>query len=296
MIGVVAAVVHEYGGRALSQVERSWGALSFERVRWQTAEQTEGLTRRAEHQLIVTLSGTTRRTTARLEDGRAYDGVDFPGATTFIPSMRERTARYGGGVIDFASMRLDPELLDSLDGLGNTGGIEFRGVTNVPDPLAQRLALELGDELRHGGAAGGLFVDNVATMLMLHLVRRYSNLARGSFRNSPPPLTGAALRRVLDYVHDNLGDDLRLAALAELAGVERFRFSRCFKAATGLSPHRYVTERRLERAARLLRANSGLPIADIAYQLGFSSQSHLTTAFRRRFGTTPHAYRMAVRA
>jgi AraC family transcriptional regulator len=102
---------------------------------------------------------------------------------------------------------------------------------------------------------------------------------------------------VLDHIHGNLGEDLRLDGLAAVAGMDRHHFARAFKAATGTPPHRYVTERRLELAARLLRERADPPhaIADIAYRVGLSSQSHLTTAFRRRYGATPHAYRRAHR-
>ncbi|MFD0202954.1 MULTISPECIES: helix-turn-helix transcriptional regulator [Saccharothrix] len=70
----------------------------------------------------------------------------------------------------------------------------------------------------------------------------------------------------------------------------RDRFGRAFKAATGTSPHRYVTQRRVERAAELL-ARTDLPIAEIALRVGLASQSRLTTVFRTAIGATPHTYR-----
>jgi AraC family transcriptional regulator len=299
MIFRMARAVHRYGGRDLSRVDRSWDGLGFSLVRWAVPGGAEGLTRRREHLLFVTLSGRTGHTVAEMEGARRYQGVDFPGATTFIPSMRRRWSRYGGGVIDYAALRLDPgrvaaALGPEAEAAGGADRLEFTGFTNAPDPFVHQLALRLAEEARTaGGAIGRLFADSVATTLALHLVRRYAGRpGRPPDRRGPPALTGAALGRVLTYVHDNLGEDLGLDTLADLAGVDRYHFGRCFKAATGSPPYRYVVERRLERAAELLRRSAD-PIADIAYQVGFSSQSHLTTAFRRRYGTTPNAFRRA---
>jgi AraC family transcriptional regulator len=76
--------------------------------------------------------------------------------------------------------------------------------------------------------------------------------------------------------------------------MDRSRFCRAFKRATGRPPHSYVLEQRVQRASELL-AGSRRPIAEVALAVGFSSQSHLTTAFRKITGATPHAYRLARR-
>jgi AraC family transcriptional regulator len=71
-----------------------------------------------------------------------------------------------------------------------------------------------------------------------------------------------------------------------------FHFSRTFKQSIGKSPNNYIVSRRIENAKRLL-ANSNSPIADIALQVGFASQSHFTTMFRRLTGRTPKVFRRA---
>ncbi|MGC7103185.1 helix-turn-helix domain-containing protein, partial [Amycolatopsis lurida] len=165
--------------------------------------------------------------------------------------------------------------------------------TNRPDPLIRQLTLALRTEATAGGPAGSLFVDGIATTLALHLLRRYSTLTHR--RRAPAPqLTGARLRQVLEHIDDDLGGDLRLTRLTGIAGLERHQFGRAFKQATGRSPHQYVLQRRIERAAELL-TRSDLPITEIAHTVGMSSQSHLTTVFRKIVGETPHAYRQARR-
>jgi AraC family transcriptional regulator len=259
----------------------------LELARWRGGPATEGVCHLPEHLLFVTLGGSTSHTEARIEDGQHYDGADFPGAVTFIPANQRREARHGDGVLDYATIRLDPGQVPA--GFGDA--VEFAGFTNGPDPLVHQLALALREEATAGGVAGQLFIDGVVTTLALHLLRHYSSVA--PHPPSPAPrLTGPRLRRVLECIGDDLGGDLRLARLAGIAGLDRHHFGRAFKQATGLPPHQYVLQRRIERAAELL-IRSDLPIAEIAHTVGMSSQSHLTTVFHRMLGDTPGAYRLA---
>lgn len=103
-------------------------------------------------------------------------------------------------------------------------------------------------------------------------------------------LSPGALRRVQLFVEANLGGPIHLNDLALRAGLSLFHFSRAFKQSAGMTPRAFVEERRVERAKRLL-TESALPLADIAGECGFGTQSHLTTTFKRRTGFTPGAYR-----
>jgi AraC family transcriptional regulator len=94
------------------------------------------------------------------------------------------------------------------------------------------------------------------------------------------------LGSILDYIDANLDTNLSLETLAGLAGVLTHQFGRAFKRKIGEPPHQYVLARRIEAAREMLRATDH-PIADIAYATGFSSQSHMTTTFRREIGVTP---------
>ena len=103
-------------------------------------------------------------------------------------------------------------------------------------------------------------------------------------------LPSARLRRVLDYIEVQLGGDTGLRRLAAIAGLSPHHFATAFRRSTGLPPHRYVLERRIERAKELL-ADPRRPLAEVACALGFPSQAHFTTVFRRLVGITPGAYR-----
>ena len=98
------------------------------------------------------------------------------------------------------------------------------------------------------------------------------------------------LNRIREKVEGNLDADLSLDSLAEESGYSRAYFFRIFREATGLTPHEYVLNSRLKRAQELLKqANSS--IIDVALSCGFSSQSHMTSVFRRHLATTPGEFR-----
>jgi AraC family transcriptional regulator len=100
----------------------------------------------------------------------------------------------------------------------------------------------------------------------------------------------ARLQRVLEYMQAHLDQELSLAALASIAQMSPYYFSRLFKQSTGLSPHQYLLRQRIERAKELL-AGPRCRTAEVSDALGFPHQSHFTTTFHRWVGTTPRQYR-----
>ena len=136
-----------------------------------------------------------------------------------------------------------------------------------------------------GGANGRLYAQGLSLALVGWLRARYgvgphSPIARGQ------RLSQRSAARVLEYIDAGLGDDLSVTELAEVAGLSTAHFSRLFRATFDKSPHRFVLERRI-RAAEKLLSNGQQTIAQVAYQLGFSSQAHFTQMFRRLTGRTP---------
>ena len=148
-------------------------------------------------------------------------------------------------------------------------------------------------ELSEGGAGGRLYLEGLATLLTVHLLRGYS-----SSKPLPLPHRGGLaprqMRRVLDYIDAHLTEELGLAELAAIAGLSPNHFGEAFKTSVGKSPHRFVMERRVEQAMALLR-NDERSIAEIAQAAGFSNQSRLTQNFRRVTGLTPGQFRRSLR-
>lgn len=92
----------------------------------------------------------------------------------------------------------------------------------------------------------------------------------------------------LRYIHAHLHQPLILTELAGIAALSPHHFARVFKQATGVSPHQYILQTRIEHVKTLL-LKEGLPLATIASELGFVDQSHFTRVFKRLVGMTPHA-------
>ncbi|KAM3113119.1 AraC family transcriptional regulator [Phormidesmis sp. 146-33] len=103
-------------------------------------------------------------------------------------------------------------------------------------------------------------------------------------------LTHTQLQQVLDYIQTHLDRDLSLVELAETLNFSPTYFANAFKQAINISPHQYVIQQRVERA-KLMLSKTDLAIVDIALQVGFSSQSHLTQQFKRITGMTPKQVR-----
>jgi AraC-like DNA-binding protein len=119
--------------------------------------------------------------------------------------------------------------------------------------------------------------------------------ARGAPRGRPTGgLAPSALRRVRDHIEARFAQKVDLSRLARIAGLSTSHFSRAFKQSIGMPPHRYVMMRRLAAAAELIR-KTPKPLAEVAIELGFSDQSHLTRIFTQMTGETPRAFRRRYR-
>jgi AraC family transcriptional regulator len=103
-------------------------------------------------------------------------------------------------------------------------------------------------------------------------------------------LPACRLRRVTEYIQQNLDKELRLAELAALVYMSPYHFARLFKRSAGVPPHRFVVRQRIARASAFL-ATREPSIAQIARMVGFRTPSHFTTVFRRVTGVTPGEYR-----
>jgi AraC family transcriptional regulator len=101
------------------------------------------------------------------------------------------------------------------------------------------------------------------------------------------------LRKVEDYVHERLADDISLESLAELAELSPFHFSRVFKQTTGMSPLQFVTRERITRAQQLIR-ETRRSLIEIGHDVGYKNPSHFAQVFRKVVGVTPTEFRRAL--
>jgi AraC-like DNA-binding protein len=107
-------------------------------------------------------------------------------------------------------------------------------------------------------------------------------------------LSPRAMRRVREYVEVHLGESIDLSMLAGVAGLSMHHFARQFKQSTGVTPHFYLTKKRVERAQQML-IHTDLSLAEVACHVGFFDQGHLARHFRHMLGTTPREFRWSQR-
>lgn len=156
----------------------------------------------------------------------------------------------------------------------------------LQDKSIQRILGMLMEELDARKPFGRLYVDSLAHAL----VTRYLLLESGAKEPRPGGLVPRILNRIREKIEANLDTDLSLDILADESGYSRAHFLRMFRTATGMTPHQYVLNLRLNRAQDRLR-QKGSSIIDVAVSCGFSSQSHMTSVFRQRLEMTPGEFR-----
>ena len=159
------------------------------------------------------------------------------------------------------------------------------------DPLLAEMSYAIAAELKNETSGGRMLAETLATCLAARLVQNhFGGFAPETSRSMRSGLDRRRLIRVIDYIEANLEGHLTVDHLASIACLSQFHFARAFKAAVGRSPHRYISDRRLERA-KVMLADGDRPLVDIALALSFSCQANFTRAFRAATEQTPGQYR-----
>ncbi|RYG86014.1 MAG: AraC family transcriptional regulator [Alphaproteobacteria bacterium] len=148
----------------------------------------------------------------------------------------------------------------------------------------------------HGEAATpSLYAESLRNVFAAHLLRRFGTNRMNNTKDAgSAKLPDAVLQKLSCFVAGHLEDDLTLPRLANAMGISQFHLARLFKEASGLTLHQFVIEARIEQAKQLLATGSG-SAAEVAYRVGFGSQSLLNRHFKRLVGTTPAAFARARR-
>lgn len=190
------------------------------------------------------------------------------------------------------TVAIDPSVRQAIEAEIKGGRISIETTINIKTHQSTMLARCFRQFLEDGTPGGRVAVDAMATLAVSEALQAFSGSLTGGEMH--PVLGEAALSRVLDYIEAHLGENIRLDDLAAIACSSPHHFSRAFKASTGRPPSVYLLERRVDRAKRMLVTGTA-PVSTIAIDCGFSSQSHMTTAFNKLLGITPARFRKEAR-
>jgi AraC family transcriptional regulator len=172
---------------------------------------------------------------------------------------------------------------------GFADGFEFGEVYKRSDPLIQHLGLTLLSEADSATPSGRLFSDSLIQTLTLHLLTNYGT-SKPNMQSVTGGLSGYKLRRVQEFINENLEEDLSLAEMSAVADLSQFHFARAFRKSTGFTPQQFLMKQRIERAKELL-SKKDLPIVEVSLRTGFKNQSHFTSLFRKFTHLTPKVWR-----
>jgi AraC family transcriptional regulator len=229
-----------------------------------------------------------RRTGKSVGIGTARSGV-----VTIIPAGS--SARWDiSGPIDVIQLYLPQTTLERVAREADTrapGDLLER--TGYADPVTSGLLMSAADVLEGNAALDALFRQRLMDLLATRVLAEHTGVPT-AFEPISGGLPPHALRRAIERLRSDNNTDVSLTALASDAGLSRFHFCRAFKESTGLSPHAWLRQQRLEQAMNMLR-DTDAPIASVAADLGYASQTAFTAAFKKLTGETPSDWRRRMR-
>jgi len=230
---------------------------------------------------------TVEQTRCNKDDRRRFTKGDV---TVTQPGKSKRWQHRGQA--DFVAVWIAPALIRSTAAAAGEirpERIKLRGNFGIQDPQIEQIGLSLLSELEEEGFGSRVYAESMASALAVHLLRRYSTI-RAAVARPATVLPSFKLRRATEYINDNLGRNLGLPEIARSLAMSSYHFARVFKQTTGVAPHRYVIERRVECAKSLLR-ETDLSISEIAHRVGCTNQSHFSMLFHRATAMTPSMFR-----
>jgi AraC family transcriptional regulator len=221
-------------------------------------------------------------------DGR-QETVDFAqGAIGIIPANVLQKFEWHQET-SFLDLYLEPSLLTQTSiELSINDSIELAPKMGFCDPLIFQMAAALKTSLEIDPSGSRLYANTMGGALAAHLISRYST-CKPAIKSCSGKLSAQQLKQVIVYINEHLDRNLSLIELANVAQLSSYHFARLFKQSTGLAPHQYHLQCRIDRAKQLMQTRD-LGLAEIAYAVGFTSQGHLNYHFKRVVGVTPKAF------
>jgi AraC family transcriptional regulator len=240
-----------------------------------------------ENFLHVVLEGSVRYEV--LTRGKTLKFAANPGTTFVLPRGTVDELRWSGPTHRIAAA-LHPRLLaNALEETADEYDVELLEHWNLIDPNIMAVLLAMRTDLDAGSPAGAMYGESLANALAVYLLKRYAvkPCVPVAYRGGLPR---HRLKRIIDYIDENLSGNLTLAQLAAVVGMSPHYFAELFRQSTGRPPHQYVLRRRIDLAKERLR-DPRLSVIEAGLDAGFQNPSHFARVFRKCVGISPSGFR-----
>lgn len=214
-----------------------------------------------------------------------HSGLAIHGDIDIIPDRMASRWEMKGADLALV-LRVGQQTIRQLSEVSDLKDIEIRSRFRIRDSQIQHIAWALMAEAENGYPSGRLYLDCMGTALALVILHNHSSVASQSPRSELRGMPPNKLRQVQCYIEENLCRNLSLRMIAQAAKLSTSHLKVTFRVATGIPAHQYVIQRRVQRAAQLLREGR-MPISHIAAEVGFAHQSHLALHLKRLLGASP---------
>ena len=274
------------GRVVLSSIDTKWNDIVLEQRHVPSSERADVMYKR--HVIAINIGHSF--TWEFEKDGRVHRVRRARGTVSFFPSHQSFSGRLKaeeGGFANFLLLALNPDFVSRVaEGLEfDAGPIELTEQRGITDPTFCHIALALRAGIQTGDALDRMYGEALSTALAAHLLREYGVAVPGP-KKRHPRLPREKLVRAVEYIQDQLGTDLTVSGIAQAVYMSPYHLTKLFKESTGQTPYQYVVDARVKKAKELLTTGK-FTISEVAYQVGFADQSHLTRHFKRVFGLPP---------
>jgi AraC family transcriptional regulator len=233
---------------------------------------------------LQSVSGTQERCL----DGKKWVGPLENGQISLIPANSFHAANWTN-LAKVSILILEPEYLVQLAHESvEVERVELLPTINITDPIIYNIASLLLLESQSNKAQSLLYVGGLSTALSAHLLRNYCTIPQ-KLRKFEDGLSKVKLQLAIDFIQSHLSETVSLEEIATELEISSYYFCRLFKLSTGISPYQYLIQCRIERAKELLLQRQ-MRSAQVAFEVGFSDQSHFIRHFKKIVGVTPKQF------
>jgi len=251
---------------------------------------------RREHAYLVNLQVRDFTKRRLWMDGKPVHAPPMKAGSVSIFDLRKTWIGERVSPLHAISFYLPRRALDTIadiEGVARIDHVDHDPCLGADDPTIASLGMSLMPAFERPEEANQLFVDHITSATAAHVLFTYG-VGKQLSEQRTDVLTPGQEQRVKDLLMANLDGSLTVAQLANECGLSLTGFNRAFVRSTGLTPHKWLLEQRINKSMALLRG-SDVPLDEVAASCGFVDRGHFVRVFTRVVGTNPRAWQRVVK-